>query len=65
MSFTYDDNDSEISESFESPRVFDNDDLEAVVGESDNPITNLRRSLAGVHDLPVSLTTWSFFLLVS
>ena len=65
MSFTFDHNDSEIIESFESPRVLDHDDFEAVVGESDNPVPNLRKSLAGVHDLPVSLTTWSFFLLAS
>ena len=63
MSFAYDQNDSETSESFESPRVLDHDDLEAVVGESDHPISNLRQGLAGVHDLPVSRTTWSFSLL--
>ena len=65
MSSTYDYNDSETSESLESPRLLDHDDLESVVGESDNPVANLRKGLAGVHDLPVSLTTWSFSLLAS
>ena len=65
MSSSYDHNDSETSESFESPHVLDHDDLEAVVGESDNPILNFRKALAGVHDLPVSLTIWSFSLLAS
>ena len=65
MSFAYDHNDSETSESFASPRVHDHDELEAVVGESDDPIPTLRQGLAGVHDLPVSLTTWSISLLAS
>ena len=65
MSSTYDHNDSETSESFESPRLLDHDDLESVVGEPDNPVPNLRKGLAGVHDLPVGLRTWSFSLLAS
>ena len=65
MSFTYDYNDSETSESFELPHVLGHDDLETAVEESDNPIPNIRKGLAGVHDLPVSLRPGHFLCLLA
>ena len=61
MSSTYDHNDFEANESFETLRILDHDDLEdnrPVAGpmtEFDSTVSNLRNSWGGVHEMPVGL----------
>ena len=69
MSSTYDRNDFETSESFETPRILHHDDFEdngfvaRPVMDSESPAYILHAGLGGVHHMPVSLMFDSWSLL--